>query len=60
MKVKELIRYMQGYNPEHEVVVSGHELGLGSDLVLVETHQYDKTKYICLITGDSFEEGEDE
>ena len=56
MKVKELIHYLQGRNPEHDVVISGHELGVGSPLILVGAYQYDNTTYVCLITGDSFEE----
>ena len=60
MKVKELIQYLQRCNPEYDVVISGSELGIGSDLQLVTVHQYDNTTYTSLITGESYEEGEDE
>jgi hypothetical protein len=59
MKVKKLIEYLQKCNPEHDVVVSGNEFGIGSDVCLDNAHQYDDTTYVTLITGDSFEEGEE-
>jgi hypothetical protein len=58
MKIKELIQFLQERNPEHDVVISGCELGLGGDLLLVDAHQYDDATYVTLRTGDSFEEGE--
>ena len=59
MKVKNLIEKLQAFDPEHEVIVSGNEFGIGHDVRIDAAHQYDETNYVRLITGDCFEE-EDE
>lgn len=60
MKVKQLIEVLQTYNPEHDIVVSGHDgLGFGCDFAVDLVHQYDETKYVLLVPGREYEEVEE-
>lgn len=57
MKVKELINLLQNYNPEHDIVVSGHtNLGYGMDFEVSHLHQYDDTNYVLLEAGNEYQE----
>jgi hypothetical protein len=60
MKVSELITLLQVLNPDHDVVISGNELGYGKDFGMVEVHQYNDTNYVRLIPGDDYEEDDAE
>jgi hypothetical protein len=56
MKVQQLIQVLQTYNPDHDIVVSGHSgLGLGCDFTVALVHQYDETNYVVLVPGREYE-----
>lgn len=59
MKVQQLIEVLQTYNPDHDIVISGHNgLGLGCDFAVDLVHQYDETNYVLLVPGKEYEEDE--
>ena len=55
MRVQQLIQALQTYNPDHDIVVSGHNgLGLGCDFAVARVHQYDETNYVVLVPGKEY------
>jgi hypothetical protein len=56
MTVSELRRFLAAFGPDQEVVISGAELGTGTDFLIEQVHQYDDANYVRLCPGDRFED----
>jgi hypothetical protein len=56
MTVSELRRYLDAFGPDQEVVISGAELGTGTDFLIEQVHQYDDDNYVRLCPGDCFQD----
>ena len=57
MKVKQLVEMLKSYDPDHDIVISGHTvLGFGHDFTVEGLRQYDQTPYVLLVPGDEYQE----
>jgi hypothetical protein len=56
MNVKELIAVLNKYDPDMPVVISGEELGFGTDYELVQVHCFASGDAVRLKSGEEYEE----
>lgn len=56
MKIKQLVEMLNSCDPDHDIVISGCDLGFGHDFTVEGLRQYDQTPYVLLVPGDEYQE----